>query len=607
MVHDSRRVRSCSIPSPTLDLLRLSGIPEITYDDIFQDRLIMTLKHIDVDYIGRHDAALHREILSTIARRVDTDVRFYFSENGPLVFCSLSGNFFQVLRHDLVPPGESAEECPELPEHVQLVFKPNIPPGMQVVALDNLDLREIAHVHPSDFRYPVEASVTSQNLFRFMIRFPTSALAFDRGPFFLYLKLQHRLLADYINAWCKQHDYTEEVLEADESAYNSMISSYIRYGEGYRFLNDFLMCEDETRSWPSDIKVCSPVLLSSEGYMELLERFRNAMLSEGHVARDSLPMDSTTLHTMSALYALSHSDLGCFQDFTNLARRREIVVMLFHSADLRTAVVAGALKAARFAKLLSNPGLLMDYGVLDSYFPYTAFNAPGLLDITRVMSRIYHDKSVPDIVLDRRILRWMHTIPGMSEILDAVMNVALEGNDRTQQLDDTFHWIMNNAPDIGFIAMAKAIAYVRDGNESVLEVYTWIVQHNVGLMDMDKEERLAVLKDTIDELDELDLRELVSFVFAHEIRNLLGNNVQCSEKAINSDKVLQLCDNAIMRLCTEQEGIVQSGFFTSFAVETIYSYYTCNAEYGLRMQDSPHIESEIYSAPPPLPDSGMER
>ncbi|MGN7678221.1 MAG: hypothetical protein ACTJLL_00470, partial [Anaplasma sp.] len=109
------------------------------------------------------------------------------------------------------------------------------------------------------------------------------------------------------------------------------------------------------------------------------------------------------------------------------------------------------------------------------------------------------------------------------------------------------------------------------------------------------------------ELDELDLRELVSAVFVHEIRNLLGKNVRCSEEGIGSDKVLQLCDNAIVKLCTEQEGMVQSGFFTSFAVETILSYYTCNAEYGLRMQDNPHTESEIDSATLPSHDSGMER
>ncbi|MGN7678515.1 MAG: hypothetical protein ACTJLL_02015, partial [Anaplasma sp.] len=485
MVHNSRRIRSDSNPSPIFDFRRLSGIQEITDDDIFQDRLIITIKHVDIDYIGRHDAALHREILSTIARRVNTGVRFYFSENSPLIFCSLSGNFFQVLRYDLAPPGQSAEDCPELPGHAQLVFKPNIPPSMQIVAPDNLDLREIAHVHPSDFRYPVEAAVTSQNLFRFMIRFPTGAQAFDRGPFFLYLKLQHKLLADYTDAWCKHHAYTGEMLEADKNARDSMISSYIKNGGGYRFLNDFLICEDETRSWPNDIKMSSPVLLASEGYMELLERFRNAMLSESRIAHGTLPMDGTTLHTMSALYALSHSDLECFQDFTNLARRREIVVRLFHSADLRTAVVAGALKAARFAKFRS-PGLLMDYGVLDSYLPYIASNTPGLPDITRVISRIYYDRTAPDIILDRRILRWMHTIPGMSEILDIVMNVALEGNDRIPPLDNTLHWIMDNAPDIGFIVIAKAIACVRDGNESVRELCTLMVERNIGLMDMGK-------------------------------------------------------------------------------------------------------------------------
>ena len=560
-------------------IFELFGLAEVTCEDVSNACIALVLQPIGVTEIrGIMDIALRNEILYDITTRANSHQtpKFYLSTEhtaGGAIYCNLSGNVFQVVGYKVLNRGSSFSPVP--PGFMHMILTPSICDYM-VISNRGTQLREMLGALPVEFRCPVEVQLTSSNLFRLMF-IPSHDAYSDDGPFDLYFRLQWRLLNNYLQAF-----YGTEIGQPSAQHYEGAYL-YMRFGAGCKVFNDIMHCREVRLMYehPRALIQASTVMSG----MIFVQYCLDVVDAVGHSEEIEL-WDGTELPVMSALYALSHSNVQCVKDLTGLDKQREIVARLLCDADLRTAVVAGALKAIATMRASDTYDGRMDYNVLATRFlPCLARRITGLPEsIYRLVRTYLACDPAPNVGVSRGIITQLCSIPGFQRA--AAISESSGVDTRSILLNGITRNVIARDSVAGYAMMAEALVQSKMGGKDVETLCRaleerWSTRHSSAVS---PEETLSYLRRSISRLDKSGLQELVAAMVADQIATLLPEGGQCSAELLTNPRIEEVRDEAITKTCVKvgEYGLL-SDFFLSLMQNRPRTFYA-STQLGCRLR-----------------------
>ncbi len=595
-------LRSMQPPS----ILELFGIAEITHEDISSTRIVLVLQPVGVAEIRSiTDDGLKGEILDDITTRANDHQtpKFYFSEEGATgggIYCNLSRNIFRVIGYRVLNRGSSLPPVP--PGLMHMIFKPALPDYMKIPTV-GMQLRETLGSFPGEFCYPVEIKLTSKNLLKLMF-LPSRYAYSEDGPFDLYFKLQWRLLYNHLQSF-----YGTEILQLGEQ-HNEGVYSHVMYGVGYRVFNDIACCAGEARLMyrhPRALARANTVMSCAK----FTRCYTNMIRSLGHAMEVESP-DGTELPVMSALYVLSAPSLQCVKDLTGLDQQREIVARLLCDADLRTAVVTGALKAVATMYASDSCTGRINYDVFTARFlPRLAMNTSGLPESIYGLVSTYLDcDPAYNIDITVGIITQLCAIPGFHRA--AAISEGGGVNIHSILLNGTARSVIARDHVEGYAMMAEALVRSRSSNTDVWTLYGVLTEEWGAQQRLDAEapeDVLSYFRHSVSRLDKSGLQELVAAMVADQISALLFEGEQCSAELLTDPRIGEVRNEAVINACMKaSENGPLSDFFPSLMQDKIRTHHVATKlEYGLRLPGGGPSPTSMSGIDATAPDSGIGR
>ncbi|ACZ49316.1 hypothetical protein ACIS_00762 [Anaplasma centrale str. Israel] len=572
----------------------LFGVEEIICEDVSSTRLVLVLQPINITEISSADIALKDEIFGDVIVRTDTSrkPKFYFPAEDiadDAVYCNLSGNLFQVISYNVVHSGRDALSL--VPTGLMhMVFTLSIPHYMKMSVV-GVQLRDILSAFPTEFRCPAEVRLTSNNLLKLMF-IPLNDAYGDDSPFNLYVKLQWRLLNDYLRTL-----YGAENAQLEAGNYEG-IYAYVRFGVGYKLFNDFAECADEMRlmlQHPSSLVRINTVLRCVT-----LMRYYGGMVRTVGCPGGAESRGGTELSVTSALYALSHSNVKCMKDLARLSQQKEVVTRLLCDADLRTAVVAGALKAIETMRASDTYRGCVDYDIFTAQFlPCLALRVTGLPESIYGLARVYFGcDPTPNVNITKGVITQLCAIPGFCEAATMLEGDGID--DCAILLNDVTRSVMACDPVAGYMIMAEALVQSRAHGSDIRTLCEALKREGYAPQcsdAMSSEDLLNHFRRSIAQLDKSGLQELVAAMVADQTNKLLMADGQCFGGLPTDSRIEAARDDAVMNVCAKASGNGPlSDFFPSLMHDTLRVHYVVpQLECGLRLPDSGPSPSTLVS------------
>ncbi|MCU7611685.1 hypothetical protein [Anaplasma capra] len=578
MTNDSVKFQSSARPHTRAEnIAHLFRAGEAAIDgDMARDCLIITLKPVDVKDIDDTDAALKAEMLESIAnvggnalRNTRPEVKFYVPsrEGGhKKIYCNLHQSFFQVVSYDVAHTGQSLPPVPKGVVHMVLWLNLFMR-GASVAPASNDQLAEIISAFPEGFRIPVTTRADNKHgLLGLMLLGKIEDMLSEDGMVAIYAEIQLRKFKEYLRSF-----YGHDADDPLGGNHKDAIAAYIENGGGNRAIADSVGCQAVFMiffSAAAAAYVLGSTTRSVNDYLRLMDKLF-AVSAERDIPDEILEKNCTELSVMAALHMLAYSQTKFTKDLTDLSLQKEIVTMLLHDTNLRTAVVFGAVREA-FDVLERSPDEPVDHATFTQRFPQLALGTAGLPESIRAICQVLYSSSG----LQDASKNVMTQLCAVTEFHDAVMpSIGRSSIDkRSILLNDAVKGVIASDPDVGLAIMAMAMAQSRrSGNSDIEGLCEDLVENRVEeLRSMSADERLALIRDSVEHLSRPDLETLVAATVAY-ISSMFIAARQCSYGASDGEgiiDVLKMRNDAIIDICITRDSNLDA-FFLSLVPETL--------------------------------------